>query len=171
MRRELVSYAVSHNLFSHVNSPAELIARPDAVAINLRGTTGDEVVRALHAKLGTAEGAVLDSPQLLAEIVERAKLSSVCIAPDVAMPHARTEAVQRIVLAVGRTAEPVAFDEEHPKVRLVFLIGTPREQVTEYLKTVATISRLLKDPTTRAALLVAPTEAEFRAQLGRAVKR
>jgi len=154
-----------------VNSPAELIARPDAVALNLVAGGGEEVIRALHERLGDAAGAVLDAPLLLEELLARARLASVCIAPEVALPHARTAAVSRIVLAVGRTAGPVAFDAEHPKVRLAFLIGTPREQVAEYLAMVATLSRMLRDPLTRAALLTAPTETEFRAQLGRALKR
>ena len=75
------------------------------------------------------------------------------------------------MLAVARTAGPVAFDAEHPRVRLVFLIGTPKAAVSEYLQTVAALSRMLKNATTRAALLGAPTEAEFRAVLARAQQR
>ena len=87
------------------------------------------------------------------------------------MPHARTTAVSRIVLGVARMAAPVSFDVEHPGVRLIFMIGTPKAAVTEYLQAVAALSRILKQGGTRAALLEAPTEAEFRAVLARAQLR
>lgn len=151
----------------HVNSPADLIANPDAVTLDLRATSGEEAIRALHGHLGLAGGGVTDAPQLLADLIERAQVASVCIADDVALPHARTAAVERMVLAVGRATAAIAFDAEHPRVRLVFLIGTPKSAVTDYLKVVAALSRLLKDPATRNGLLLAPTETEFRALLAR----
>ena len=66
---------------------------------------------------------------------------------------------------------PMAFDPQHLKVRLVFLVGTPKAAVSEYLQLVAALSRLLKNKETRDALLAAPTEAEFRAVLARAQRR
>jgi mannitol/fructose-specific phosphotransferase system IIA component (Ntr-type) len=149
-----------------VNSPSALIARPDAVALDLPAESGEAVIRALHARLAKLP-VVTDAPGFLRDLLERAALSSVCIAADVAMPHARTAAVSGIVLAVGRAPVPVAFDAEHAGVRLVLLIGTPKKQVTEYLQLVAGLSRLLKNERVRAALLAAPTEAEFRAVLAR----
>ncbi|MDB6093187.1 MAG: putative IIA-like nitrogen-regulatory protein PtsN [Verrucomicrobia bacterium] len=99
-------------------------------------------------------------------------LAPVCIAPEVALPHARTTAVERVVLGVARIAPPgVGFDAEHPHVRLVFMVGTPKNQVEEYLLSVAAITRLLKVEGVRTGLLTAPTEAEFRALLARGAKR
>lgn len=154
-----------------VNKAAELIANPDVVVTDLRATTGEEAMRELHARLAAVPGAVTDAPQFLAELLERAQVSSVCIADDVALPHARTAAVTRLALAVGRATADIAFDAEHPRVRLVFLIGTPKGAVTEYLKLVAALSRLLKNAEARAALLTAPDEAALRAVLSQRVKR
>ena len=138
---------------------------------DLRVNSGEEAIRALHQRLRASTPEVRDAEQFMHDLLERAALSSVCIADDVALPHARTTAVGRIMLAVARMAGPVAFDAEHPRVRLVFLIGTPKAAVSEYLQTVAALSRMLKNVTTRAALLGAPTEAEFRAVLARAQQR
>ncbi len=157
--------------WKHVNSPQALIAHPDALALDLQATNGLEAVRALHASLGTANGAVLDQKQFLADIVERMGIATVCIADEIALPHARTAAVSRLVLGIGRMTSDVTFDTEHPRVRLVFLIGTPKEAVTDYLQLVAALSRLLKNAATRAALLAAPSEAGFRALLSRGIKR
>lgn len=149
-----------------VQSPSELIAQPDAIALDLPTDSGEAVIRALQARIAKLP-AVKDAPRLLRDLLERAAVSSVCIAADVALPHARTAAVDRLMLAIGRAPGPVAFDAEHPGVRLVFLIGTPKQAVTEYLRLVAGLSRLLKSDRVRAALLAAPTEAEFRAVLAR----
>ena len=128
-------------------------------------TSREAALRAVHARL-SEDRAVTDAGRFLQDILERVMVASVCIAPDVALPHARTAAVDRIVLGVARlTAPGVGFDGEHPNIRLMFLIGTPRQQVEEYLRLVAAISRLLRKPGAKAALLASPNETEFRAQL------
>ena len=127
-------------------------------------------MRALHARL-VGNPAVTDPAGLLRELLAWAALSSICIAPDVALPHARTMAVNRLVLAVGRSVGPLAFDPTHPAVRLVFLIGTPKQMITEYLQLVAALSRLLKKEPVRTGLLAAQTEAEFRAVLAGGTRR
>lgn len=142
-----------------------LLANPDALTLDVRAVTGEEAIRALHAKLGAAGGAVTDGPRFLVDLIDRARLASVCIASDVALPHARTAAVNRIVLAVGRTTGEAAFDAEHPAVRLVFLIGTPKSAAADYLQLVAALSRLLRSPAVREGLLAAKTEDEFRGWL------
>lgn len=129
--------------------------------LNLEARTGEDAIRELHAKLGRAAGAVTDREKFLADLVERAGIASVCIAPEIALPHARTAGVSRLVLAVGRSTDGVVFDAEHPGVRLVFLVGTPRDAVTDYLKLVAALSRQVRDPATREALISAATEGEF----------
>ncbi len=153
-----------------VPSPTELIAQPDAVTLDLPAGTGDAAIRFLHGKLSGVP-AVKQAEVFFKDLIERASVSSVCIASDIALPHARTAAVDRLVLAVGRSTGPVAFDPEHPEIRLVFLIGTPKQAVTDYLQLVAAISRLLKNEKVRTALLKASTGEEFRAVLARGVQK
>jgi mannitol/fructose-specific phosphotransferase system IIA component (Ntr-type) len=152
-----------------VKSPNELIAHPDVVVPELGVATAEEAIAALHARLSATSGAVKNAPQLLADLLERFRLASVGIAPDVALPHARTDAVDRMVLAVGRSSRGIPFDATHAQVRLIFLIALPREQITEYLQFVAALSRLLKKEGVRAALLAAANEDELRAPLARAM--
>lgn len=124
----------------------------------------------LHQRLGSVAGAVIDEPRFLADLLERASVASVCIADEIALPHARTTAVGRLVLAIGRSSQGIAFDAEHPAVRLVFLIGVPKLAVRDYLQLVAALSRLLKNSVVRQGLLTASTEEEFLASLARGVK-
>lgn len=152
-----------------MNSPTLLISNPDAVLLGLRAGSGEEAIRALHERLVTQPGVVRDGPRLLLDLIERARMSSVCIADEIAMPHARTAGVDRLVLAVARTESRVRFDNEHPNVRLIFLVGTPKDALAEYLQMVAALSRLLRNPIARGALLSAADESDFRALLGHAL--
>lgn len=139
--------------------------------LDLKASSRDEALRSLHGEI-SRNPAVTDAERFLQDLVERVMLSSVCIAPEVALPHARTGAVNRIVLGVARLAAPgVEFDLEHPRVRLMFMIGTPREQVGDYLKLVAALSRLLRNRDALAGLFASGTEGEFRAVLARGVER
>lgn len=150
-----------------MDAAKELIAKPDVVLLDLASTSRESALQSLHAILAQQPG-VKDGEQFLRDVMERVLVAPVCIATDVALPHARTASVDRIVLGVARIAAPgVAFDEQHPNVRLMFMIGTPRQQVEEYLRLVAAISRLLRTEGARAGLLAAKTETEFRALLMR----
>jgi mannitol/fructose-specific phosphotransferase system IIA component (Ntr-type) len=133
--------------------------------LDLDAGTDDAAVRALHARLSSATAAVTDPDLFLRDLIQRIKLAPVCIAADIALPHARTNAVSRLVMGVARTLGPVAFDAAHPGIRLIFLIGTPQDAVTGYLQVVAKLSRLLRNPAIRAGLYAAKEEAEFRALL------
>jgi mannitol/fructose-specific phosphotransferase system IIA component (Ntr-type) len=152
-----------------VSSPAEYVADPNVVLLDLPAGTADEVIRALHAGLVAGTAAVTDGPRFLADLQERMAVAPVTIADDVALPHARTDAVSQLVLAVARLKPGVAFDASHPRVRLVFLIGTPRGAVTDYLRVVAALTRLLRNPAARSGLMTATDEADFRSMLASSV--
>jgi mannitol/fructose-specific phosphotransferase system IIA component (Ntr-type) len=156
-----------------VSSPTDLIAEPDAIVLDLEAETGEAAVRVLHERLAQVSDAVIDAPAFLRDLNQRMGLAAVCIASDVALPHARTNAVSRIVVAVGRTLRPIPFDSAHPGIRLIFLIGTPKDAVTAYLQLVAALSRMLRKPAFREGLLTAADETEFRAVLsgGMAARR
>jgi mannitol/fructose-specific phosphotransferase system IIA component (Ntr-type) len=148
-----------------VLSPTEFLAEPDIVLFDLDCGSGEEAVRALHERLAGVTNAVMDGPKFLADLLARMKIAPVCIAEDIALPHARTTAVNRMVLGIARSESGIFFDPQHPAVRIVFLIGTPKQAVTEYLHVAATLARMLRQGLTRAALMAATDEAELRAAL------
>ena len=133
--------------------------------LDLEAETGEAAVGVLHRRLTEVSEAIADAPNFLRDVIQRMRVAPVCIADDVALPHARTDAVSRMVIGVARTKHPVPFDASHPGVRLIFLIGTPKDEVTGYLQVVARLSRLLRNPAIRTGLYSATDEAEFRALL------
>jgi mannitol/fructose-specific phosphotransferase system IIA component (Ntr-type) len=80
----------------------------------------------------------------------------------IALPHARSEYVDSFVIAIGRVKDGVNFGSlDGEPVRLVFLMGTPKEKVQSYLKLLAHLTRLLKRESVRSLLFEAETPEEI----------
>src|SRR5215217_5222247 len=90
------------------------------------------------------------------------------LANAVALPHARTEHVKKIVMAVGRTDTGIPFDTNGEIVRLFFVLGTPKTKPGDYLAVVSALCKILKDPADRATFLSAATPEAFIAAIAAA---
>ena len=102
------------------------------------------------------------------ELLARERIESTCLGNEIAFPHARTDSLKGMVLAIGRSTPGVWFENSSEMVKLIFVIGTPKRMVTDYLSVVGGLARLLKDATTREQLIAAPTAEEFIATLTQA---
>ncbi|MFH1499618.1 MAG: PTS sugar transporter subunit IIA [Verrucomicrobiota bacterium] len=102
------------------------------------------------------------------ELLARDRLDTTCLGNEIALPHARTEHVKKIVLAVGRSAKGVHFEKDDQNVRLMFVLGTPKSNPTDYLQVVSTLCKIFKDAATREALFAAETPEAFVATLAAA---
>ncbi len=116
----------------------------------------NEVARLLdgHAEVTNFQG-------FYNELLARERLDTTCLGNEIALPHARTEHVQKIVLAVGRSTQGVHFENGNQTVRILFVLGTPKSNPTDYLMVVSALCKVLKDSSTREALLRAETPEAF----------
>lgn len=91
-------------------------------------------------------------------LAERERLQSTGVGSGVAIPHAAMEGVERLIGAVLLCPRPIDFDaiDGAPVSILVAVIG-PKRATGEHLKTLARISRLLRDEAFRRRLLGAST--------------
>jgi mannitol/fructose-specific phosphotransferase system IIA component (Ntr-type) len=95
------------------------------------------------------------------ELLARERLDTTCLGNEIALPHARTEHVKKIVLAVGRSTEGVLFENSNQTVKLMFVLGTPKSNPTDYLILVGALCRLIKDSASRDLLMSAATPEAF----------
>jgi mannitol/fructose-specific phosphotransferase system IIA component (Ntr-type) len=102
------------------------------------------------------------------ELLARDRLDTTCLGNAVALPHARTDHVKKIVLAVGRADAGIPFDSNGEIVRLFFVLGTPKIKPGDYLAVVSALCKILKDPADRATFLNAPTPEAFIAAIAAA---
>ena len=95
------------------------------------------------------------------ELLARERLDTTCLGNEIALPHARTEHVQKIVIAVGRSNSGVLFENSNQTVKLMFVLGTPKSNPTDYLQIVSALCKVFKDPANREALMNANSPEEF----------
>ncbi len=136
------------------------ILSPSQVTLSLAADNEDAAIRAVTVLL-TGHPAVVNAERLADEILEREKLSPTAIGYGIAFPHARTEQVREIVMAIGRSTPGVPFRGADERVHFFFVIGAPPDRAAQYLALVARLARLLKTEAVRAELMAAPDADTF----------
>jgi PTS system nitrogen regulatory IIA component len=132
------------------------ILSSERVRVAARGVQSkDEALRVLAALLGggaTAPG----EADFYRVLVEREALQSTGIGDGVAIPHGALENLPGQVAALLICPGGVPFDAiDGGPVFIMFAVLTPKRATGEHLKTLARISRLLRDTSFRQKLLAA----------------
>jgi fructose-specific phosphotransferase system IIA component len=104
-------------------------------------------------------GMIKDFDQALRDVVERENVMSTGIGSGVAIPHAYTDGVDRLVACFVRASSGVDFAAlDGKEVDLFFLILGPKAGRRNHIKVLARISRLLNHEEFRDALRTAERE-------------
>jgi mannitol/fructose-specific phosphotransferase system IIA component (Ntr-type) len=136
----------------------------DRIALDLKSRGQAEAIAETSGLLNTSPY-MLDLRGFVTEVLAREKVSPTAVGNGLAFPHARTSTVDQIVMAAGRCRDGIAFEDGADPVHLIFVIGTPKNMVREYLGLVGDLARRLKQNGMREQLLNAPTSVEFLAAL------
>ncbi len=139
---------------------SRLVSR-ELVVMELKGRDKQVVIEEMVG-LFPAAGIVESAPAFLEAIVKREEIESTAIGNGVAIPHARSEGVKRMAVAIGRSSQGVDFAalDNHP-VHLIFMIAAPATARQEYLQAVAKVAHLLKSKPLKRRLLDARTIKGF----------
>ena len=137
---------------------------PSRILLQVRSTRRTTALNEV-ARLLDGHPAVTNYAGFYNELLARDRLDTTCIGNEIALPHARTEHVSGLVLAIGRSPAGVNFEKDNQTVRLLFVLGTPKNNPMAYLQVVSTLCKIFKDPAVREALLTAETPEAFSAIL------
>lgn len=136
--------------------------RNDLIYLDVEAGDKEEAIRKT-VNLMKRTVTLSNAAKFLQEINQRESLGSTAIGRGVALPHARTQHVEQIIIAMTRLKEGVDFGAEDGKpVELIFTLGTPLKTVSEYLKVLANLSKLLRSDKIRKKLLKADTPLQVR---------
>jgi fructose-specific phosphotransferase system IIA component len=128
---------------------------PESIFLDISGKDKSDVISKIVHRMKQRK-VIDDEKDFIKEVFQREALGCTAIGSGVAIPHARTRAVNRIIIAFARLSSGVDFGaDDHEPVRLLFVLGTPPDAVGEYLKVLAKLSKLLKEEDTRARLMKA----------------
>jgi PTS system fructose-specific IIC component len=107
---------------------------------------------------------IVNNPEgFFSAILKRENLESTGIGQGIAIPHARTTAVKNIALVFGRSQAGVDFSSlDGLPSHLIFLIAAPEDKKTEYIMTLARLSKLLRKNDARNTLLTVQTPQEVK---------
>lgn len=140
-------------LISRLLDPTRIIL---AVQSTKRTTALNEVAKSLNGHPD-----VLNFDGFYQELLARDRLDTTCMGNGIALPHARTEHVKEIVLAVGRSKPGILFEHGNDTVHLMWMLGTPKTKPGDYLQVVSALCRLFKDPANREAFMTVETPEAF----------
>ena len=133
----------------------------DRIILDLAADNKFEVIRILAEKMTKAEE-VVDIARLTEDIIKREEEIPTGLEHGTAIPHARSSGVKELVLSFARLEKGVDFSSmDKEPVRLVFQFGVPPDQISQYLKILAKLSRLLKKTEIREKLLNAKSPREI----------
>lgn len=125
------------------------ILTPDAVKVPLEATDKRAVIRELVDLLADA-GLVPDADELERIVWERERQRSTGIGEGLAIPHGKSAATDRLLMAIGRPAGPIEFESfDGQPVRLVVLLVSPPDRTSDHIQALSRISRVMADGTFR----------------------
>jgi mannitol/fructose-specific phosphotransferase system IIA component (Ntr-type) len=125
----------------------------DLVIPTLEARGAEDAISTLSSRLATAHADV-DGAQLVEVLLARERQVTTALGDGVAIPHARIPGLERTVAAFGRSPDGIAWGSlDGRPTQLVLLLAGPASTPGTYLKTLASVSRLLGDRRCRERLL------------------
>ncbi|MFI0788395.1 fructose-specific PTS transporter subunit EIIC [Streptomyces lydicus] len=160
--------ADGHPVTTPAPSPEVLSGYLTARTVRTRLLAGDKeaAIREM-AELAAGTGRVTDVAELVRVALAREAQGTTGLGEEIAVPHAKTDAVTAPVVCFARSAEGVEWGSpDGTKARLVFMIAVPEAAAgDEHLRILALLSRKLMDAGFRARLQGADGTAEILAAL------
>lgn len=85
------------------------------------------------------------------------------VAPGMAMPHARLEAIHEIVVAVATSTEGIVYDPRKPdnRVKLIVLTLAPKDAPGAYLQAISALAKICRDPSSADVVASLPTPEQI----------
>lgn len=137
------------------------IIKKEQIIAELKGSSKEEVINEL-VDLFKNDDRIINLEKVRNAVLEREKIMSTGVGKGFAIPHGKTEAVNEIIAAFGKTTNPIDFAalDEQP-VHLVFLLVGKDNLVGPHIKLLSRISRMMNKDEFRENLLKAKTAEDI----------
>lgn len=94
-----------------------------------------------------------DRDVVLAALRQREETMSTGIGFGIAIPHASSDRVEKVVAAFGRSTRGIEFESlDNAPVKFIVLFVVPKDQFQTHLRTLAAIAKFLNDRSIRERL-------------------
>lgn len=118
-----------------------------AIVTDIKSVKKPDVIRELvDALIEAGDVEKRHRNKLIDALMAREALGSTAIGQGIAIPHAKSDCVTKLVAAFGLSKKGVDFDSlDGELIYIFFLLLAPQDSAGPHLKALARISRLLKD--------------------------
>jgi fructose-specific phosphotransferase system IIA component len=133
----------------------------DSIAMSLRSRTKDEVLGEMVDILDKT-GKIKNKDAVLKSVMDRERIMTTGIGNGVGVPHCKTNAVDRLVAALGVSRDGIDFQapDDEP-ARLIFILIAEQNNPGPHVRALARLAKLLSSKQVRDALLAAKTPDEL----------
>jgi len=132
----------------------------DSIIISLKGTTKEEIISEM-VDLLVVRGKIKDRDAALRAVLEREQKMSTGMQHGIAIPHGKTDSVEKLVTAMALKKEGVDFGSMDGKPSTIFIMTISSISRTgPHIQFLSEISQVLNDPDKRDRILQANTPAE-----------
>lgn len=132
----------------------------NVVRVPLKSKTKTEVIRELVDVLDKA-GKISDTESVFRAVIARENMGSTGLEKGIAVPHAKTEKVKSLTLAIGIAPEGIDFDAlDGEPSKLFFLLLAQPNQSGPHIEALAEIARITRSQSFCRLLVNAATAEE-----------
>lgn len=129
------------------------VFQQEVIEISEKKLTRDEAIEHLVDQLDKYDY-ITDMEKLKADVLKREMESTTAIGMNVAIPHAKSDAVKKPIVAVMNNKQGVNWDSlDGTLPKIVFLITVPSDSSDTHLKLLQRLSRALMDDNIRQSLI------------------
>lgn len=133
----------------------------DFIIADLKGTAKEDVINEL-VDLFKDDSRVIDLKKVREAVLEREKIMSTGVGKGFAIPHGKTNAVNEILAAFGKTDSSIEYQAlDNQPVNLVFLLVGKDNMVSTHIKLLSRISRMMTKEEFRDKLRLAKSSDEI----------
>ena len=131
------------------------------IIAELKGNEKEDTINEL-IDLFKDDGRVVDLERVRTAVLEREKIMSTGVGKGFAIPHGKTNAVNDILAAFGKTKRPIEYQAlDNQPVHLVFLLVGKDNLVSTHIKLLSRISRMMNKDEFRAKLIESSSAEEI----------
>jgi PTS system fructose-specific IIC component len=137
------------------------ILKTDFIISELKGKEKTVIINEL-VNLFENDSRVNDIEKVRSAVLEREKIMSTGVGKGFAIPHGKTNAINEIIAAFGKTVTPIEYQAlDNKPVNLVFLLVGKDNLVSTHIKLLSRISRMMNKDEFRDKLTKANSSEEI----------
>lgn len=132
----------------------------DVIKVPVKSVTKTEIIRELVDVLDKA-GKIKDKDSVYNAVIARENMGSTGLEKGIAVPHAKTDKVKSLTLAIGIAPEGVDFDSlDGEPSKLFFLLLAQPDQSGPHIEALAEIARITRSASFCRLLLASESADE-----------